>query len=77
MGDDRFAAMVVVIWIDYKRLRDLSMVFYGATVFMLLAGAACGCASGAAHWAGWEPDKWEKCQGFIVPMEAERPAEVA
>jgi rod shape determining protein RodA len=30
-------AMVVVILIDYKRLRELSMVFYGATVFMLLA----------------------------------------
>ncbi len=32
-----FVAMVVVIWIDYKRLRELSMVFYGATVLMLLA----------------------------------------
>ncbi len=32
-----FVAMVVVICIDYKRLRELSMVFYGATVFMLLA----------------------------------------
>jgi putative DNA primase/helicase len=31
----------------------------------------------AAHWAGWEPEKWEKCQGFTVPMAAERPAEVA
>lgn len=31
----------------------------------------------AAHWAGWEPEKWEKCQGFIAPMAAERPAEVA
>jgi rod shape determining protein RodA len=30
-------AMVVVICIDYKRLRELSMLFYGATVFMLLA----------------------------------------
>ena len=30
-------AMVVVLLIDYKRLRDLPMVFYGATVFMLLA----------------------------------------
>jgi rod shape determining protein RodA len=32
-----FVAMAVVIWIDYKRLRELSMLFYGATVFMLLA----------------------------------------
>src|SRR5690349_2941934 len=24
-----FVAMVVVIWIDYKRMRELSMVFYG------------------------------------------------
>jgi rod shape determining protein RodA len=31
------AAMAVVMWIDYKRLRDLTMVFYGVTVFMLLA----------------------------------------
>jgi rod shape determining protein RodA len=30
-------AMVVVICIDYRRLRELSMVFYGATVLMLLA----------------------------------------
>jgi rod shape determining protein RodA len=30
-------AMVVVMLIDYKRLRDLPMVFYGITVFMLLA----------------------------------------
>ena len=32
-----FAAMVVVMLVDYKKLRDLTMVFYGATVFMLLA----------------------------------------
>jgi rod shape determining protein RodA len=32
-----FVAMVVVICVDYKRLRELSMFFYGATVFMLLA----------------------------------------
>ena len=32
-----FVAMVVVICVDYKRLRELSMAFYGATVFMLLA----------------------------------------
>lgn len=31
------AAMAVVLVIDYKRLRDLTMLFYGATVFMLLA----------------------------------------
>ncbi|MCY1464300.1 hypothetical protein D9M71_823050 [compost metagenome] len=31
----------------------------------------------AAYWAGWEPEKWEKCQGFTVPLSAERPAEVA
>jgi rod shape determining protein RodA len=31
------AAMVVILLIDYKRLRDLTMVFYGATVLMLLA----------------------------------------
>jgi rod shape determining protein RodA len=30
-------AMVVVLLVDYKRLRELSMVFYGATVLMLLA----------------------------------------
>ncbi len=30
-------AMVVVLLIDYKRFRDLPMVFYGATVFILLA----------------------------------------
>jgi rod shape determining protein RodA len=30
-------AMVVVLLVDYKRFRDLSMLFYGATVFMLLA----------------------------------------
>jgi rod shape determining protein RodA len=29
--------MVVVLLIDYRRLRDLTMVFYGATVFVLLA----------------------------------------
>jgi rod shape determining protein RodA len=29
--------MVVMLLIDYKRLRDLTMVFYGVTVFMLLA----------------------------------------
>ena len=31
------AAMVVVLLIDYQRFRDLPMVFYGATVFLLLA----------------------------------------
>ena len=30
-------AMVIVLCIDYRRLRELSMVFYGATVLMLLA----------------------------------------
>ena len=30
-------AMVVVMLIDYKRLRDLPMLFYGVTVFLLLA----------------------------------------
>jgi rod shape determining protein RodA len=30
-------SMVVILLIDYKRLRDLTMVFYGVTVFMLLA----------------------------------------
>ena len=29
-------AMVVVICIDYRRLRELSMFFYGATIFLLL-----------------------------------------
>jgi rod shape determining protein RodA len=32
-----FAAMVVVLLIDYRRMRDYAMVFYGATVFLLLA----------------------------------------
>jgi rod shape determining protein RodA len=31
------AAMALVMWVDYKRLRDMAMLFYGATVFMLLA----------------------------------------
>ncbi len=31
------AAMVVVLLIDYRRLRDYSMVFYGVTVFLLVA----------------------------------------
>jgi rod shape determining protein RodA len=31
------AAMVAVLLVDYKRLRDLTMLFYGATVLMLLA----------------------------------------
>jgi rod shape determining protein RodA len=30
-------AMLVVLLVDYKRLRDLPMVFYGATVLMLVA----------------------------------------
>jgi rod shape determining protein RodA len=30
-------AMAVILVIDYRKLRELSMVFYGATVFMLLA----------------------------------------
>ena len=30
-------AMVVVLCIDYRRLRDYAMVFYGGTVFLLLA----------------------------------------
>jgi len=30
-------AMVVVLLVDYRRLRDLTMVFYGGTVFLLLA----------------------------------------
>ena len=29
--------MVVVLCIDYRRLRDLAMVFYGGTVFLLVA----------------------------------------
>jgi rod shape determining protein RodA len=32
-----FVAMVVVLCIDYRRMRDYAMVFYGATVFLLLA----------------------------------------
>jgi len=32
-----FAAMVVVLLIDYRRMRDYAMVFYGGTVFLLLA----------------------------------------
>jgi rod shape determining protein RodA len=32
-----FLAMVVVLCIDYRRMRDYAMVFYGATVFLLLA----------------------------------------
>jgi rod shape determining protein RodA len=31
------AAMVVVLLIDYRRMRDYAMVFYGGTVFLLLA----------------------------------------
>jgi rod shape determining protein RodA len=31
------AAMVVVLLFDYRRMRDLAMVFYGATVFTLIA----------------------------------------
>jgi rod shape determining protein RodA len=31
------AAMTVVLLIDYRRMRELSMLFYGATVLMLLA----------------------------------------
>jgi rod shape determining protein RodA len=31
------AALVLVMAIDYRRLRELSMIFYGATVFLLLA----------------------------------------
>jgi len=30
-------AMVVVLLIDYRRMRELAMVFYGVTVFLLLA----------------------------------------
>jgi rod shape determining protein RodA len=32
-----FVAMVVVLCIDYRRMRDYAMVFYGGTVFLLLA----------------------------------------
>jgi rod shape determining protein RodA len=32
-----FVAMFVVLCIDYRRMRDYAMVFYGATVFLLLA----------------------------------------
>jgi rod shape determining protein RodA len=32
-----FVAMVVVLCIDYRRLRDYAVVFYGGTVFLLLA----------------------------------------
>ena len=31
----------------------------------------------AAYWAGWSVDSWAKCIGFVAPMEAERPKEVA
>ena len=32
-----FVAMVVVLCIDYRRIRELAMVFYGGTVFLLVA----------------------------------------
>jgi rod shape determining protein RodA len=32
-----FVVMVVVLCIDYRRMRDYAMVFYGVTVFLLLA----------------------------------------
>ena len=32
-----FAAMIGVLLIDYRRMRDYSMMFYGGTVFLLLA----------------------------------------
>ncbi len=32
-----FVVMVIVLCIDYRRMRDYAMVFYGGTVFLLLA----------------------------------------
>ncbi len=32
-----FVAMVVVLLVDYRRMRDYAMVFYGVTVFLLVA----------------------------------------
>ncbi len=32
-----FVAMIVVLCIDYRRMRELAMVFYGGTVFLLVA----------------------------------------
>lgn len=64
---------------DGIRRRSILFVPEGETLDLSdgkAVGAKIRAFRRAAYWAGWGPDKWEKCLGFTVPMEAERPKEV-
>jgi len=68
-------------WLGDDGIRRRSILFVpeGETLDLSdgkAVGAKIRAFRRAAYWAGWGPDKWEKCLGFTVPMEAERPKEV-